>query len=393
LQVVTQQKLYDLETRWNSTEVTVIFPDGSEFYLTGEAVPFHNDAELIVGRAMSSGRGNGFFHDTISFIRRIRGESENFEISFIHETEAPRPDVVGFTRNYNNELEMSGPRIYEDRIVMVKGAGQVSADADEVFDFVLGGLFHSFSTGQPVVITYDLPQSSLDMEELFSMWQDISVRPLSAQYDPVTRSITQCVVGVGFDLVGAMTLLGWTESGKTISFEVVHTPPEVRREYLESVLFRDLIGEETTHIAGSANRLNNITLASEAIDGLVLDPGEEFSFNRVVGVRSTARGYRAAPAIISGNFASTVGGGICQVSSTLYSAIMDTNILFTERRPHSRPIPYLPRGRDATVFWGLIDFRFVNNTEYPLRIDITIDERLLTVQVFGTIPDEWLVTT
>ena len=160
---------------------------------------------------------------------------------------------------------------------------------------------------------------------------------------------------------------------------------ELLRKDVEIVLFQDMIGETITSIAGTANRLNNIVLASAAVDGLVLQPGEEFSFNQVVGRRTRERGYLPAPAFSGGRTIQAVGGGICQVSSSIFSAIMDTDMLVTERRPHGQPVTYLPRGRDATVSWGTIDFRFVNNTIHPLRIDAKVSGRTLTVRVFGTL--------
>ena len=157
------------------------------------------------------------------------------------------------------------------------------------------------------------------------------------------------------------------------------------QDFLENLLFRNLIGECVTQIPGTENRLNNIILATACVNGYILEPGEEFSFNRVVGQRTTDRGFRSAPAFSSGTTVMAVGGGICQVSSTMYSAIMDSSLSVTERHPHGLPVSYIPRGRDATVSWGSLDFRFLNNTDYPLRIDAEVDGRTLTVRVYGTI--------
>jgi vancomycin resistance protein YoaR len=106
-------------------------------------------------------------------------------------------------------------------------------------------------------------------------------------------------------------------------------------------------------------------------------------------MRTTERGFMQGGAFISGEPVTVIGGGICQTSSTLYSAIMDTELLIRERHQHSRRIPYLPRGRDATVFWNRLDFKFENNTDYPLRIDFELEDRSLTAQVYGTIIDNF----
>lgn len=383
--VLDAQKLREYEERWNATEVTITFPDSSEVSVTGKEVLLSNDAQAAAVKAYYVGRVDGFFPDTVAYIRHVRGKNASLDFSYYQDPALLRSRAAEFTQVYNDKLGSSVPVISAEKIVMVKGAGQVRADETEIFNLIYEGLNSSFVEGQHIDIVYNLPQSSADMAELVSMWQSILVRPLSAEYDPDTKTVSQSEIGVGFDLVRATTLLGGTESGKTVAFDIVYTQPEVTRDYLESLLFRDLIGECTTQIAGSANRLNNIVLASAEVDGIILEPGEEFSFNRTVGVRSWSKGYREAPGISGGQMVPMIGGGICQVSSTIHSAIMDTDILITERHPHGRPITYLPRGRDATVFWGHLDFRFVNNTEFPLRIDIEIDERTLTIQVYGTI--------
>ena len=177
-----------------------------------------------------------------------------------------------------------------------------------------------------------------------------------------------------------ITLLAGAGSGAAAMIDAENT-----QGVLENLLFRDLIGQCVTQIPGTENRLNNIILASASVNGLILEPGEEFSFNRIVGQRTSARGYKSAAAFSNGTTVQAIGGGICQVSSTLYSAIMDSSLRVTERYPHGLPVSYIPKGRDATVSWGSLDFRFLNNTDYPLRIDAEVDGRTLTVHVYGTL--------
>jgi len=232
-----------------------------------------------------------------------------------------------------------------------------------------------------------LPESDADKAQLAAIRRRLLAMPLSASYDPETKTISESIVGIDFDYPAAIALLDEAASGKTVSFGIEYEQPKVTQEYLENLLFRDLIGECVTQIAGTENRLNNIVLSSEAIDGIVLEPGEEFSFNQVVGRRTSARGYKSAPAFSGGQVVQAIGGGICQVSSTIYSAIKDSDLRVKERHAHGRPVAYLPRGRDATVSWGTLDFKFVNNTEYPLRVDVDVESRTLTVNVFGTLSD------
>jgi len=387
-EAISAIKLHENELLWRNAEVSVLFPDGSALKITGRDARLNHNAESVIGEAILRGRGAGIIEESMTYLRLERGESENFAVDYWLDTGSMRSLIAVFVSNYNQMLDGSEPLISADEIVLVAGAGQVRASEDDIFDIALGGLYESLSCGQPVKRIYTLPETSADVSELVYLLQELLIHPVSAAYDPATKTVSQSVVGVGFDLVGAINMFSGVESGKTVSIDIIYTLPEVTKEQLENTLFRDLIAESITSIGGSANRLNNVVLASEAINGVILEPGEEFSFNRIVGKRTYERGYRAAPTIVRQQYVDSIGGGICQVSSTIYSAIKDTGLRVTERHPHGLPVSYLPRGRDATVSWGSYDFRFVNNTEYPLRVDVTIEGRTLTAQVFGTIVEE-----
>jgi len=119
----------------------------------------------------------------------------------------------------------------------------------------------------------------------------------------------------------------------------------------------------------SPQRANNIEISTQSINGTVLMPGDIFSFNGIVGERTAARGYQGAPVIIGNQIESGLGGGICQTSSTLYNAILRANLPSVERAHHTLPSSYVPLGRDATVDWGTIDYKFKNTLEYPVYIE------------------------
>jgi len=286
-------------------------------------------------------------------------------------------------------LDASKPVIYEDRIVFTKGAGYVNADSSEIIELAYNGLFESLESENPVEIIYTLPEATNFGSEILEVRDSVFVKMLTSEYDRDINGASECAVGVDFDTVEAAWLIKDTESGKTAVIPLVFTHPEYSQEYLDSLLFRDLIAKRTTHAHGTNSRLNNIRLSSEAIHGQVLLPGEEFSFNESVGQRLPERGYQVAPILRNGEFVPAVGGGICQTSSTIYAAIRPSDLKVTEQMRHGRPVPYLPWGWDATVSWGTIDFKFVNNTNYPIRIDIELEERSLTAQIWGTIKEDF----
>ena len=140
-------------------------------------------------------------------------------------------------------------------------------------------------------------------------------------------------------------------------------------------------GSCTTKFDPRASRATNIAVAASRINGVVIQPGEEFSFNKTILPRTAANGYVEAPIYVSGKHSTGTGGGICQVSSTMYSAMLNGGIPATERHPHSLPVPYLPEGRDATIAGNYYDLRFVNIYNTPLQISAVAELRTGTVSV------------
>ncbi|MFR5640326.1 MAG: VanW family protein [Butyricicoccus sp.] len=134
-------------------------------------------------------------------------------------------------------------------------------------------------------------------------------------------------------------------------------------------------------------------LAAKAINGTILNPGDEFSYNGTVGERTAARGYQEAHAYSGGKIIDEFGGGVCQPSSTLYMAVLRADLKVTERHNHSFTVSYTPLGEDATVDYGNLDFRFVNNTAYPVKILAEQTDGQMIMTIVGTKTSDKTVTT
>ncbi len=153
---------------------------------------------------------------------------------------------------------------------------------------------------------------------------------------------------------------------------------------IETMEINGLIAQYSTRFdAGQAGRTYNIKVAAAALDGLLIAPGDEFSFNRVVGPRSSEAGYKSANVIINNELVPGLGGGVCQVSSTLYNAVLLANLKIVDRNNHSLPVSYVPIGRDATVAYGAVDFKFVNNADFYIYIKSIVSGNNLTVKIYG----------
>lgn len=165
---------------------------------------------------------------------------------------------------------------------------------------------------------------------------------------------------------------------------VVTVPPEVTVQDVAARGIGDLWGSYITEFnEDDANRSANIILAANKINGKILEPGAVFSFNEVVGPREKEYGFKEAMELVDGELVPGVGGGICQVSSTLYNAVLLSNLTIVERYNHSKALGYVPLGRDATVVYGLLDFKFANNTGEPVLITAEIYRGRLSIGLFG----------
>lgn len=200
-------------------------------------------------------------------------------------------------------------------------------------------------------------------------------------------------VGVQFDVEEARTIIG-NGSAESYEIPVTTTAAKVTAEKLEEVLFRDTLASCSTSLnEGNVPRTNNVRLASAAINGTILNPGEEFSYNNVVGERTTERGYQSAGAYSGNEIIDEVGGGVCQPSSTLYMAVLRADLEVTQRVNHSFTVAYTPLGEDATVSWGGPDFCFKNDTDYPIKILAEQSNGQLTMTIVGTKTSDKTVTT
>lgn len=169
----------------------------------------------------------------------------------------------------------------------------------------------------------------------------------------------------------------------SLTIPIVESPKKIADAELDAI--KDVMSEfSTTFPAGQRLRNTNLNLASAKIDGLILMPGEIFSFNERVGKRTIEAGYKEAPVIQNGRHDTGIGGGICQVSGTLYNAVAYANLKVLLRSNHSLPSAYLSLGRDCTVSWPGLDFKFQNNFEHPIAISRTYATGKLTFRILGT---------
>lgn len=220
--------------------------------------------------------------------------------------------------------------------------------------------------------------------DLQSILDTYYIAPVDAALDPKTYEIVEGKDGYGFDIEYAKQELESAKPGTTVEIPFFVLPPEITTNGLNEMLFRDELSTYTASSESDSNRDVNLALACKAIDGLVLNPQQVFSYNDALGERTASKGYKPGKSYSGNETVYTIGGGICQVSSALYYCAMVADLEILMRINHGFAPSYMPLGMDATVSWGSLDFRFRNNMDYPIRIEAEASEGNVTISIFGT---------
>ncbi len=269
-----------------------------------------------------------------------------------------------------------------ERITLVKGGGQVSLDEEKIYQAVLDAL-RSGSTE----LAYTELEGSVTAPDFGAVYQDVAVEAQDAYFTDTFEVVPE-VIGCTFDVEEAMRLWESAGLGEKVTIPLSTTIPEVCASDLSSLLYRDRLCFMTTNYWDSTeNRINNIHLAADRINEMIVLPGEVFSYNNAIGERTEEAGFLLAGAYADGEVIEEIGGGICQVSSTLYCAAMYAQMTTTMRQNHYFAVSYLSMGYDATVSWTTPDYRFRNDREYPVKIVAYYDDHSVTIEFWGTNTD------
>jgi len=247
-------------------------------------------------------------------------------------------------------------------------------------------LCNKFATFSYEDVTIELEHAEAKPLNLDEVYAEVHKEVADAKLEEIDgkQVVTPHVVGTDFDLDAAKEALE-ASPDKEVVIPLTLVQPKVTTLMIQSTLFQDTLSSKTTTFNSyKTNRVNNVKLAARAINGTILNPGEVFSYNKTVGPRTAARGYKPAGIFSGGEVVDGLGGGICQVSSTLYMATLYADLKTVERKNHSFYVDYAPKGQDATVVYGSIDFKFENNTQYPIKIVASATNSSITVTIKGT---------
>ena len=352
------------------TESMTVTVDNRSFTLSPAVTMAHLDAEAAVRAALDRGASS----DSLA-LSLDRAAIQDALTGFYNE-------LGGVYTPSGYWLEGDAPNVALKEgdcqtLVLNRGSAGHLVDLQDALDRVLAGY-----EAQNFQVTLNSPGEErepvpLDLE---AVYQQVTVPAQNPRVDSQTLEVIPGTDGYGFDVDQATALLDAAPAGQTVRISMEYISPTVSEE---DAWFQDTLGYCKTEYTDNENRNENLRLACEKLNGIILQPGQTLSYNETLGKRTREAGYLPAPAYSGTELVDELGGGICQVSSTLYLSSLFAELTVVERRNHGYPASYIPLGLDATVNWGTTDLKLRNDYELPVKILAEVSDGFVKVWIMG----------
>lgn len=270
--------------------------------------------------------------------------------------------------------------VEENELIITKGKEGIYIDTETLLNKVKENLedINLKDDYIEIPVISKTPQP-IDIDKIHN---EIYKEAQDAYYTKEPFAVYPEVEGVDFNVEEAKKIL--EEDKEEYVIKLTITKPKVTLDQIGSEAFPDKLATFTTRYdVSDVDRTTNLVIACQKINGKVVLAGETFSYNKALGPRTAAAGYKNGKIYAGGEIVDGIGGGICQISSTLYNTVLMSNLEIVERRNHQFVTSYLPAGRDATVVYGMTDFKFKNTRKYPVRIVASAQNGIATISMYG----------
>ncbi len=375
-----------LNEEFKREAVSIKYEDKEIMEISTTAIDMEIDEEATLKNAMGFGRDKNLVLNNIDILKALF-KKENIEIIYTYSEPKITSLAAEVTSEIDGKVQDDSYSLDEENYTLVITKGKSGKDivVTEFKEDILKAL-KSGEAEYNLVLEIRKP-AELDVDVVYAKvtreakdaYKDESVKPVVYHKEQV---------GITFDKDELKKVLAEnTEEGKVIKFKLNTTMPKVKIQDITKNEYRDKLGSYTSEYVNSdSNRASNVVLAASMLNGAIVMPGETFSFNARMGdCGLSSRGFKAAAVFKAGKVVQEIGGGICQLSSTLYIAALKANMQIVSRANHALPVGYVPVSLDATVYYPYLDFKFKNTRNYPVKIvATTTSSRRLTVAIYGT---------
>lgn len=373
-----KNKLVEIYNQKKNSEIKV---KQGEFETTISPILLEVDYKIddAVNYANSIGKDSNIFINNYNILlSSIMKKNINVEMTL--NEDVAKQSIEDMNSNLPDVVVDSSYSVDGDELTISKGKAGVKIDTDEFLDKIKENLKNINITDETIEISVKNEEpEEINIEKIHD---EICKEPKDAYYTKEPFAVYPEVKGISFDIEKAKEILSQDKQEYVIKLTV--TNPKVTLDKIGPEAFPNKLGTFTTRYdVSDKDRSTNLQLACNKINGTVVLSGDTFSYNKVVGARTEGAGYKNAKVYESGKVVDGIGGGICQISSTLYNAVLMSNLEIVERKNHQFITSYVPAGRDATVVYGMTDFKFKNTRKYPVRIVATAKDGIATVSIYG----------
>lgn len=350
-----------------------------ETKITPKSIDTKYEIDKSIEKALSLGRDNNIIINNYNILLAKIGK-KTIEVDVTINEAETKTIIEGISSNIPEAMIESDYYIEDNKLIITSGNKGLKINTESLIEKLKNQLKDLNSNQEKIeipVITQEPEKIDINKiyEEVHKEVQDAYITQ-----DPVT--IHPEVEGIDFDIEEAKQILN--EEKEIYEIPLIITKPKVTMSQIGSEAFPDLLATYSTkYDGGNTNRTTNLKLACEKINDKVILPGETFSYNKTLGERTISAGYKEAKVYENGQVVDGIGGGICQVSSTLYNSVLMANMEVTERRNHQFITSYTPAGRDATVVYGMTDLKFKNTRTYAVKIKATCSNGIITISIYG----------
>lgn len=353
----------------------------SEYNSSNSLLPLSIEYKVTqaIDDAYLVGRNKNIFENNFDIIKSLIYK-KNINLDFSIDNNFLEQLIDKIYSDVPNKLIDSSYYIDDKNLVILAGVKGYVANKDELKNNLISLIKNIDSNENTIKLNiYEEAPKEINLEKIHD---EIYKSTQNAYYEKEPFRIFKEVYGIDFNVELAKNIL--SESKEEYFIPLIITEPDITISNLEIDTFPNLLATfSTRYDSQNKNRENNMYLATSKINEIIIAPGEEFSYNRTVGSRNIALGYKEAKIYSNGQVVDGIGGGICQVSSTLYNAVMFANLDVTERHNHQFITSYVNAGRDATVVYGSKDLKFVNNRNYPIKILATASNGNVKISIYG----------
>ena len=353
--------------------------ENTENTATFESLEINYNINSYINEAFNIGRSGNIFKNNFEILNLMLNK-KNITTEVALNEDKLNELIEQTAANLPNKLIQSSYYIENDNLIITKGSSGDVVDSENLKNKIYDTL-NDWSTSDNIikVPTKQQDPNNIDIEQIYN---EIYKEPKNAYYEKNPFKIYPEIVGISFDKDEAISLLQNEQEEYIIKLN--YSYPEITINDLGIDTFKDTLSNFTTkYDMSNTDRSNNLELAASKINGTILAPGEEFSYNKIVGARTISTGYKEAKIYSNGQVVDGVGGGICQISSTLYNSVVRANLDVTERHNHQFVTSYVPAGRDSTVVYGAKDLKFVNNRSFPIKIEMKATNTIISCSIYG----------